>query len=325
MATVTSQPLQLSYFVADITTALLTYNRLRWWRSETGVNGLYTERTQAAATAAILDSVLTEPHQLNGKEIKFRVNGVTEVAFNVAAADPVTTADLISEITGATALVTPTDPGDGTLRMTTVSTGSGASIEILDGDANVFLGWAEGDGAIGQSTDTVLVSGTHEYYFTDQNSDRDWWYKVEFYHSSTLVTTGQGVPFPANASDKVPVSQSIVGYVRLADLSGNGLEGRNITFFNVGMPNNIAVVQGQVTTNWGVSRQYAQINTDRNGYAEIRLLRGITIDINIEGGFTRRIAVPTTGDAFELLDPTLQVQDEFGIQEPDIPFAIRTS
>ena len=320
---VTNQPVQVNYVVRDIANALLTYDRLRWHRSTTGANGLYEARTAAAAAPAVLDATLAEPHQLNGKELKFRVNGVTEVSVTVTAADPVSTADLITEITAATPLVTPSDDGNGRLRLTTVQTGSGASIEILDGDGNAYVGWTEGQGETGIDQDTVLVGGTHQYFYTDQNSDREYWYKVEFFNSTTLVTTGLGVPFPANLTDAIPVSQTIVGAIRLSGMSGYAVECRKITFFNVGMPNR-TVVSGQ-STSWGIARQFAQVETDRNGYAEFRFVRGITIDMNIEGGITRRITVPTTGDIFDLLDPALVTEDEFGIQEPDIPFAIRTT
>ncbi len=323
MTIVTNQPVQVSYFVRDIAGAVVTYNRLRWHLSRTGPNGLYEARTGPAALPAVLDSPNAEPHQLSGKEIKFRVNGATVVSVVVAAADPVSTADLITEITAATALVTPTDPGDGTLRLTTVTTGTGASIEILDGDANPFLGWAEGDGATGIDTDTVLVAGTHEYFYTDDNSDRDYWYRIEFLHSTSGDTSGLGVPFPANLTDSIPKSQTIVGTIRLADQTGCPVQCRKVTFYNVGIPNSVTV-PGQPTL-WGVARQFLQKETDRNGYAEFRLLRGVTLDMNIEGGFTRRITVPTSGDSFDLLDPALVVDDEYGIQEPNIPFAIRTT
>ena len=317
MAKVTNQPIQLSYFIRDITTALVTYNRLRWHRSEDGPNGTFEARTQPAATAAVLDSTLTEPHQLSGKELKFQV-GTAEVALTIAAADPVTTADLITEIIGATALVTPSDPGDGSLRLTTVTTGSNASIKILDGEGNPFIGWVEGDGALGQDPDTVLVSGTHEYFYTDQNSDREWWYSVEFYHSSTLATTGLGTPFPANQVDAVPKSQTIVAFIRLADLTGCPIEGRKVTLHNVFLPN--------IVSGFGIFRHATSMVTDRNGYAEVRLVRGMDIDISIDGsGFVRRLTIPTAGDIVDLLDPALVTQDEFSIQEANIDFAIRTS
>jgi hypothetical protein len=317
MTTVTSQPLQHTYFVRDIATALLTYNRLRWHRSEDGPNGTYEARTQPAPTAAVLDSGLVEPHQLNGKELKFRVNGVTEVSVVVAAADPVSNSDLITEIGGATPLVVPSDVS-GVLRLTSVLTGTGASIEILDGDANPFIGWTEGQGATGQDSDTVLVAGTHEYFFTDQNSHRDYWYKVEFLHSVTAVTTGLGVAFPANQADSVPKSQTIVAHLRLADMSGCPIEGRLVTLHNVFIPD--------LASGFGIFRHSTTLTTDRNGYAETRLIRGMTVDMSIDGtGFVRRLTVPTTGDIVDLLDPSLVAEDEFGVQEADIDFAIRTS
>jgi hypothetical protein len=48
--------------------------------------------------------------------------------------------------------------------------------------------------------------------------------------------------------------------------------------------------------------------------------------MSIDGtGFVRRIAIPTTGDSVDLLDPALVTRDEFGIHEANIDFAIRTS
>ena len=322
MSVVTNQPIQLSYFVQDITSALLTYNRLRWHRSRTGQYGLYEPATAPTPTAAVLVGTASGPHQLNGKTLSFRVNGVTTVNVTFANPDPVTTAQVVAAIVLATPLVTPADDGNGRLQMTSVITGSGASIEILESDAAPFLGFATGDGAVGQDADTILVSGTHEYFYTDQNSDREFWYRVEFRHSVTLKTTGLGVPFPANKVQQVSKSLTIVGYVRMSDMSGFPIECRRITFANPFLPNTVV----DQTTRWGIFRHYAQIETDRNGYAEIRLLRGMTVDVSIDGtGFVRRIQIPTTGDVVDILDPALVVQDEFGIQEPNIDFAIRTT
>lgn len=322
MAVVTNQPVQMSYFIRDISGAVAAYNRIRWYRSTTE-GGLYQARTAVAAQSAVLVGSSESPHQANGKTLSFRVNGVSDVTVAFVGADPITTATVASEINSATPLVVAADDGNGHLQLTSATTGTGASIEILSGDANPFLGFVEGDGATGLDGDTVLVAGTHEYFYTDYNSDRDYWYRVEFYNTATAATSGLGVAFPANLADSIPRSQTIVGSIRLADLSGYPVPNRKITMFNVGMPNSRQVT-GDPTL-WGVARQYAQITTDRNGYAEYRFLRGITIDINIEGGVTRRITVPTTGDAFDLLDPALVSSDEFGIQEPNIPFAMRTT
>jgi hypothetical protein len=321
MAVVTSQPIQLSYFVQDITSALLTYNRLRWHRSRTGQYGVYEAATAPAATVASLVGTAVSPHQISGKTLTFKANGVASVSVTFAAADPVTTAQAATAINAATPFVVASDDG-GYLRLTTVTTGSLASIEITGGSAAPFLGLAVGAGAVGKDADTILVSGTHEYFYTDQNSDREFWYRVEFLNSTTAQTTGLGVPFPANQARKLSASKTIVGYVRLSDLSGYPIEGRRVTFANVFLPNTVI----DQNTRWGIFRHYAQMETDRNGYAEIRLIRGAQLDISIDGtGFVRRILVPSTGDVVDLLDPILVVQDEFGIQEPQIDFAIRTT
>jgi hypothetical protein len=321
MPVVTNEPIQISYFVDDISSALIAYNRLRWHRSRTGQNGLYEPMTAAAAGTATLLSPNSTPHQLNGKTLSFRVNGVTQVDVTFSSADPVTTAQAATEISGETALVTAVDDG-GFLRLTTVATGTAASIEILESDAAPYFGWATGDSALGVAADTILVAGTHEYFFTDQNSDESFWYRVEFRHSGTGITTGMGVPFPSNSPTHVPASASIVCFVRLASARGAPRPGQRITFLNAFLPNAIEAQDRR----WGIFRQYEQIETDRNGYAETRLLRGITVDISFDGtGFVRRIQIPTTGDRVDLLDPLLVVQDEFGIAEPNIDFAIRTT
>jgi hypothetical protein len=68
------------------------------------------------------------------------------------------------------------------------------------------------------------------------------------------------------------------------------------------------------------------MTTDRDGYAEVRLVRGMEVDFAVDGtNLIRRIQVPTTGDGFDLLDPSLVVSDEFGIQEPKIDFMVRTT
>lgn len=315
---VTNTPIQLDYFVRDIAGAVATYNRLRWFRSKDGPYGTFEGRTAATAGPAVLATPKVEPHELNGKTLSFMVGGVSQVDVVFADADPVTTAQAVIEINGATGLVVATAGVDGEIIITSATTGGDASIEILDGDANLALGFAAGDGAIGTDPDTVLVGGTHQYYFTDDHSDRDYWYKVHFLNTGTAATSVYSVPFPANQVDKVPTSQTIVCYIRLADLTGCPIEGRKITLFNMFSPN--------VAGGFGIFRHAATVSTDRNGYAEIRLVRGLEVDMSIGGtGFVRRLTIPSTGDAVDLLDPALVTRDEFGIQEMDVDFAVRTS
>lgn len=321
MSTVTNQPIQMSYFVADIATAVVTYDRLRWHRSRTGADGVFEAATAPAPVAAVLVGTGSSPHALNGKTFSFKVDGTTVVDVTFAAVDPVTTAQAVIEINGATAAVIASD-ADGYLQLTTASTGSAASIEILSSTAASSLGFVVGDGAVGQDTDTTLVAGTHEYFYTDNNSDDSFWYRVEFYNSTTGDTTGTGVAFPANSATHIPKSRTMVAYVRLADMSGMPIEGRRITVANVFLPN---LVTSQ-NLRWGIFRHYVEMVTDGNGYAELRLLRGMQVDVTIEGtNFVRRLTIPSSGDSVDLLDPALAAEDEFGIQDPNIDFAIRLS
>jgi hypothetical protein len=320
MPVVTQQPVQLSYFVADPATELLTYNRLRFWRSRTGQDGLYEPATAAAAAPAELEGTSETPHQLNGKTLSFRVSGVTQVDVLFADPDPVTTTQVVAAITGATALVVATDVG-GKLHLASVATGSGASIEILECDAAPFLGFDVGQAAVGLDADLVLTAGVHEYLYTDQNSSVDFWYRVELLHSVTAQTKGAGPAFQAGPIG-TPNSTKIWCYIRLTDLGGRPLAGRIVTLLNPFIPN--TVVSG--ASRWGIFRHYAQMTTDSEGYAQIRALRGMQVDVAVDGtNFIRRLGIPTTGDSVDLLDPSLVVEDEFGIQEPNIDFAVRTS
>jgi hypothetical protein len=320
MPVVTQQPVQLSYFVADPETELLTYNRLRFWRSRTGKDGLYEPATAAVAAPAELEGTFETPHQLNNKTLSFRVNGVTKIDVLFTDPDPVTTTQVVGAITGATSLVVASDVG-GKLHLATMATGSGASIEILECDAASFLGLDVGQAAVGLDADLVLTTGVHEYLYTDQNSSVDFWYRVELLHSVTSQTKGLGPAFQAGPIG-TPNSTKIWCFIRLTDLSGRPLAGRIVTLMNPFIPN--TVVSG--TSRWGVFRHYAQMTTDSEGYAQVRVLRGMQVDVAIDGtNFIRRINIPFTGDRVDLLDPSLVIEDEFGIQEPNIDFAVRTS
>ena len=321
---VTSIPLTQSYFIRDIAGALVTFNRLQWWRSISGENGLFEAISDFAAAPAVLTGADIEPHELNGKTFSFLVNDTDQIDVTFVAADPVDTATAAAEIDAASALITAADDGNGHVEITTVGTGTGASIEVLESEGALSLGFQTGDFAIGIGTDSTLVSGTHEYFFTDQNSDADYWYKVKTRHDTTLVESELTAAFPANASQGVPKSETIVAYMRLVDLSGSPIVDRKVTLTNTFLPNlvNTTVPNQQA----GVFRGFLEKETDRNGYVEFRVLRGIEIDVTVEAtSFVRRLTIPTVGDLVDLLDPALETRDEFGIQEQNVDFAIRTS
>lgn len=316
MPIVTQMPLTLSFFVQDIATALLTFNRMRAFRSRDGV--LYDQATAAAAAPATLEAANAEPHQLSGKTLKFRVNGVIDVSVLFAGADPYTTAAVIADIALATPDVIATAGVNGRLILTTVVTGSAASIEILESEAAPFLGFDIGAASVGIDTDIVLAPGIHEYFYTDQNSDLSFFYKFQLRHSITGQVSEFSVPIPADQVQGIDYINTITCYAKIMDLHGRPIQGRRMTFANVFLPNTV--------NDFGLFRHYTDMETDKNGYAETRLIRGATVDFAVEGtNFVRRLTIPTTGDSVNLLDPLLVSEDEFGIQQPTIDFAIRLS
>lgn len=318
MPVITQTPIQLSYYLQS--PGDTTYNRLRVWRSRTGQSGLYEAATAPAATGAVLEGTSGTPHQLNGKTLGFRVNAVTEVSVSFTDPDPVSTTQVIAAVLAETALVVASDIG-GRVRLTTAATGSGASLEILESDAAPYLGLDVGAAAVGLDADITIVSSTYEYLYTDQNASTDFWYRIERIHATTAQTSGLGVPFQAGPIG-TPNATKIWCFVRVVDLQGKPISGRVVTLINPTQPNLVS----HSGTRWGVFRQVASMTTDSEGYAQVRLLRGMQVDIAVDGtNFVRRLQIPSTGESVDLFDPTLVVEDEFGIQEPQIDFALRTT
>lgn len=320
MPIVTQRPITLSYFIADIAAALLTFNRMTWFRSRTGSDGPFYPMTAPAVTSATLLGERSEPHALAGKTLSVMVDGTTQVDVVFGGSDPYSTASAIADILAETALMVGTNEG-GYLRLTSATTGSGSSLRILESEGAIALGFQTDDAAVGLGLDTTLASSTHEYFHTDQNADDTFWYRVQLYHNITGDLSNLGSPFPGASVPVLPASKTIVAYVNMVDFRGRPIEARRIVLSNVFLPNKV--------DQFGIFRHSVDILTDANGYAEVRLLRGMTLDVHVEGTtFTRRITLPGLTDvatSVDLLDPSLVTEDEFGIQEPNIDFAIRTS
>ena len=315
---VTSHPITVSYFVRDITEALLTFDRMVWFRSRTGDDGLFEAATAVAPVAATISGAAVGPHAVDGKTLSLIIDGTTALDVVFSGGDPYTTAAVVSDINGASADVVASADAEDRLVLTSATTGSLSSLEVVESDAAVYLGFSTGDAAVGLDQNVVLVGGTHQYFYLDQNSDETFSYKIQLLNSSTLQVSNLSVPIPASQIPIIPYSQTTVASIRLVDMSGRPLSGRRVTVFNVFQPN---IVQGH-----GVFRHYLQMTTDVDGYAETRILRGMKVDLSIDGsGFVRRLQIPSNVDVVDLLDPALVVGDEFEIAEPNIDWAIRTS
>lgn len=318
---ITNELLEVYELVLDPTAALTQFTHLRWFRSIDGSTGPFEAISGPAATAASMIGTHAQPHALNGKSLLLKVNGVTTIEVVFAGADPYTTADVITDITAETALVVATDAGDSRLCLRTAATGTDASIEILESEGATALGFEAGQIAIGIDADDALDADVHEYRHTDANGSRDYWYRTQLVNNTTSAVGQTQPPFPGSEVPIIPYDLTIAAYVRVIDLRGRPIEGRRVVVSNVFLPNTVG--------DYNLFRHSDSFVTDETGYGELRLVRGSTIDVHVEGtSYTRRITLPGVqdpADVVNLLDPSLSSEDEFGIQEPDIDFAVRTS
>lgn len=321
MGLITNQLLRIGYLVVDPSALIAAgFTSLRFARSTEGPNGPYIPVTDSSPQPATIRGGHAEPHALSGKSLHVQVNGeLVEIDF--VGSDPYTTADAVMAINSASVDITAYDNGDSTITIATVDTGTDATLEILPTSGALALGFQPGQQAVGLSDDPNLSSSIHDYFIDDHNSSEAYWYQVVPFNSGTLEYGAKSVPFPAISTPTVPWSQTIACYIKLLDFKGRGIQGRKVLLSNTFRPN--------ILNNFGIFRHYEELVTDCTGYATVRVIRGMELDVNIEGtGFTRRITLPGVGapeDIVNLLDPSLVSADEFGIQEPNIDFAIRTS
>ena len=299
------------------------FDRLRWYRSTTGSTGFFEPATALTAMPAVLQG-LPQTRALNGLVLKLRLAGSIELDVPFAQANPVELADVVSALSVASGLIAVSATSDGRLVIATVATGSLASLEVLECSAAPFLGFLAGEVAVGLDADGVLNPAVGEYRFSDSQSSPAYFYRTALINSATGEALPPSAAFASRTVDAIPLDLLLGCYVRLASLSGQPLGGRRVFVHNVFLPNRASDTAS--SKSWGIFRNYEELVTDPNGYASIFLLRGAIVDVTISGtGFTRRIMVPSTGTAVDLLAPELSDTDEFGIQRPTIDFAIRTS
>jgi hypothetical protein len=317
---VTNQMITQVYLVPELSTKLDQYDRIRWYRSTTGRTGFYEQATAEDPAPALLQLSLVS-RALHAKTLKLRVGGSVVIEHTFVSPDPYALADVAAELEGASSSIHCIVSGDALL-LTTTLTGSAASLEVLSSDAAPLLGLLAGETAVGLSADNELVEGISEYQFTDYQGAPTHWYTVEYRNAATDRTSARSITFPSRRVDSVPVNKLIGCFVRLCDLGGRPVAGRRVTIHNVFQPNRVETPD----KSWGVFRQYEELVTDPNGYAEAFLVRGARVDVTIAGtGFTRRITIPTTGTIVDLLSASLDTEDEFGIAQTNVDFAIRTT
>lgn len=310
--------IKIKIFVPEIANVLLQFDSIQVQRSEAG--SPYADAkgiTDDSAVAPVLVGTEEGPFTLQGTDLKLKVNGGAEQSVTFTAADPISIANVIAEITGAiTGLVADSDGGK--LRLTGTTTGTAGTLEITGGTSLAALGFTLGVKDNGEDQHITLTAGVDEYEYDDGSGAASYWYRTRFYNTANQTYSSWSDWVQGTTGSAITASLLIVGKIKLADIDGTVMVGKKITISNVWYP--------KIADGYFISGKSKQIETDGTGGAELTLIKGSRVDVIIEGtSFVRRIQVPDTGTEFDLMEPSLQLDDPFQIQEPDLPSAVRRS
>lgn len=312
---VTGTTITLRLFVKDLATVIAAYDTIQVFRSTGDIQGPWSPVAESLSTSSMTATQKGEPYALNGKTLELKLDNLTELSIPFAGADPYWGAAAIVDINAVLGILGTADMVDGYLRITTVSDGAAASIQINGGDAYANLGFQEDSYGLGVDAGIPLVIGVPDYTYDDPNGSEDYWYRFRYYNSVSGAHSPYCAPFPALPIYKLPSSSLITGTARLVDISGRALPNQRVIVWNLYEPS--------ITGLYGVFGTQVTAITDNDGFCELSLIRGSLVQVVFEGtSVRRRIRVPTTGSEFDLLDESL-ADDEFGIQYPTLRIAER--
>jgi hypothetical protein len=255
---------------------------------------------------------------LYGTQFKLRLNAGTEMTIVFTSPDPVSIQTVADSINMTIPGLVASDDGTGRLNLVTVMKGTGASLEVTNGSANTALGFVTGQSDSGEDENLQLMRGVANYSYEDRFGLATNYYRTRYLNAFSgnfsewsdwiLGISGTGVQ-PTNL---------IMGTIKLAGIDGAALVNAKVTVVNVYNP----IIQD----GYFIAGRSKTVATDGIGQTQVTLVRGSTVDVIVEGTTViRRILVPSVGTSFDLLDPSLQTDDAFGIQVPDLPAAPRSS
>lgn len=309
--------IKLKIYVANLTNVLGLFDKMQVWRSEDGIAGTYFEITAATAQAATLLGTVTGPFTLNGKTIKLKVNQGSEQTLTIVSADPIAIDDLVDYLNSLAGTGIVASEDGGALRLTTATTGTAAVLEITGGTALADLGLTDGDIDNGEDERITLSPASSSYEYDDQSGDPDNYYKVRYYNSGTGMFSSFGDPVKGDIGSIVAPTDLVKASGTFAKLDGKPVSGMAIIFYNVYMP---PLAVGDI----GIVGREIRVETDQAGYVETMLVKGSTVDVILSGtGIIRRIIVPDAD--FNIMSAVAAAEDNFQIQIPDIPAAVRRS
>lgn len=215
---------------------------------------------------------------------------------------------------------------DAKLVIETVGVGAGAYLQVLPGDAAVFLGLPielPDSEAYGREGRIRLASGVGSYTFLDRADAPTATYRTRFRNSLTGATSEFSVPFNGKQSIGVSASNLVVGFLQLVGSNGRPQADIEVTISSTFRG---ALVEGKLLAGADLVD-----STNSDGYVEFELVRGQPYTIGIAGtNIVKDFTAPVDSSiaTFSLVDPAYSTSDSndyFRARVPDLPTLERRS
>ncbi len=306
----------LDVVVDDLDEMLELYNRIEVYRSTTTDDGTYTELTDVdGPLSAILDGTNSTWGNIAEKELSFYLDG-SEDPVVVALPDiyPMSLQVIIDAINDAVdeAVASEVPTSTNLLRLTSPTTGTGSSVQVVAGDAATALG-LDTDLVTGKERRIRLITPTTLYAFSDKTGDNAYWYKTRFSNTENADVSDYSTPRQGDVDIVVPADQLVKGFLTLIDGLGRPVVGRRLIF--IPMESKMVVN----TTAWVIPGFDARIEvaTNESGYASANLLQGLKYRVIVEGTtFIREFTTPADVTPFDVMTIVGDVPDPFDIAQP---------
>jgi hypothetical protein len=311
-------PVTLSISVTGIAQVLLSFDTIRVKRSITGVDGTYNLLTDLAPDAAFLLAPTSGNYNVSGKTLQVLSDQDAQVDILFTGTDPLTTAQVVSQVNTALGDVIASDVSNA-LQLTSTLTGTVSKVEIVGGSAATEFGWSAGDRDIGFDAHITLQAGVTGYNYTDSDGQSGYFYKVNFYNTTTALTSADSSPFEGDVGTLV--SEGTLSDVKIDLIDGRGiaLPDQDVTFYPM---HELLEVEGfQI----GLARAPTTITTNNSGHAEVSLVRGSRWRVSFDGtSIIRDITIPDEEET-DLMAVLGAAPDPFDIKTLLINPAIRRS
>jgi len=305
--------IKVKIFVSDLANVMTLYDTICVWRSDSE-SGEYSLITDIVATSASLVGTELDAFSVHGLTLTIKVDGGADQVITFESPDDVDVDDVVNEINGQTVGVTASNDS-GYVKISSNTSGTASSIEIVGGSSISELGFTEADVDYGEAAHIPLLVGVDSYEFDDESGDVSYWYKTQYLNTVSGASSSLSDAVKGSTGAVVPAASLVTGSIDVVDLSGKPVADMLIVFYNVYSP-------PIVITPYVVVGKTVSVVTDAMGHAEVDLVKGAIVDVTFAGtSITRRIQVPDAN--FSLWDEISVVDDNFQIQVPEIVDAIR--